>query len=234
MRPERIRELQATHGWLPEDYARILARIEPGERRYGLTWLDGPQPPRQVGGSAAAEHFPTAAWIGRRSGQVVGYDLHVDGRPELCEWGRSQRQVLQRFASIDALILSQIDPSSDRRPIVAYELEIPGLAFAPWRDAGTEYTAACLFSAGREQETLTHLLNERAGDWELVLTRPDGDSWLCLRRLRGELECLVAHHGSVGDWRPMTEHEARREAVALAPCNDGSQSFARFAVPRGR
>ena len=52
--------------------------------------------------------------------------------------------------------------------------------------------------------------------------------------LRGELECLVAHHGSVGDWRPMTEHEARREAIALAFCNDGSQGFARFAVPRDR
>jgi hypothetical protein len=232
MHAEHIEAIRAAHPWLPEDYLRLLPRIEPGERRYGLTWLDGPQAPGQVAGPAATDHFPHAWWIGRRSGQAVGYELHADGRPRLCEWGRSQRQVRQRFAGIDALLLAQIDPLSDQRPVVAHALEIPGLAFAPWRDAGTEYTATCLFSAGREHEVLEHLFAPRADHWELVLTRADGDSWCCLRRRGDALERLIAHHGSVGDWAPTSEAEARREILALARHNDGAHDFARFSVPR--
>lgn len=231
MREECIRAHRAAHPWLPEDYVRILARVEPGERRYGLTWLDGPQAPGQVGGPVAAGHFPQAWWIGRRNGQAVGYERRPDGTPELCEWGRSQRQVLRRYAGIDALILAQIDPSSDRRPVVAHTLEVPGLAFSGWRVAGNDYTADCLFSAGREAEALERLLAGQPVDWEIVLTRPDGDSWLCVRRQHGTLERLVAHHGSIGDWQPTTESAARRELGALAPGNDGARGFARFSVP---
>lgn len=234
MRAERVRALQAEFAWLPEDYARLLARVEPGECRYGLSWLDGPQHPGQVAGTAAAASFPRAFWIGRRSGQAVGYALRQDGPVELCEWGRAQRQVLQRFAGIDALILAQLDPASDRRSVIEQDLRIPGMAIAPWRDAGTGHTAECLLSPGREHQALDYLLTKYGGDWELILARADGDSWLCVRRRRSGLERLVAHHGSAGDWQPTTEPEALREMSDLAACNDGSQiqHFARINLPR--
>jgi hypothetical protein len=222
------------HAWVPEDYARIRRKVRPGESRYGLEWFDGPQRPADVFDPVVAARFPSAFLVGRRHGQFVGYEEVDSGRPALREWGGSQRHVVRRYAGIDELILSQRAADSDRRPVVPHALDIPGMAFGAWHDAGTGLTADCILSPGLEARGLDHLLDRLDIGWELILVRSDNDSWLSVRRQDGGFELLDARHGSVGDWRGAARAAAFAELVALAPFNDGSlpQYFARLIVPR--
>lgn len=222
--------------WIPEDYARLLRKVKPGQRCYGLEWFDGPQRPADLFAPAVARGFPSALLVGRRHGQFVGYEDVESGRPALCEWGGSQRQVVRRHAGIDALILSQRDEWSDSRPVVPHEFGIRGMAFGPWHDAGTELTADCILSPGLEEIGLDHLLDRLTAGWTLTLVRGDSDSWLSVRRHAGGLQLLDARHGSIGDWRGASREAAFAELAALAPYNGGAlvQYFARLTLPKPR
>ena len=234
MLAERLKEIVAEHPWLPDDCLRVWARVQPGLRRYGLEWFDGPQRPQDAFGPTAAASFPSAIWIGRRQGRFVGYEGVERGRPVLCEWGGSERRVIRRFAGMDELILSQLNPSADGRPVVRHELNIPGMAFGPWRDAGQGLTADCILSPGLEGIGLDNLLGRLAAGWELLLGCGDNESGLSVRKHHGQFELLNGTHGSMGDWRAATRESAYAELLALAPYNDGALKyfFGRIDVPK--
>ncbi len=234
MLPERIKAIRLEFPWLPDDYLRVLSRVDAGRRCYGLEWFDGPRRPADMGGPSAVQSFPSAFWIGRRNGQFVGYESVEGGQPALREWGGSQQQVSERYAGIDALILSQRDPWSDRRPVVEYALGIPGMAFSSWHDTGTGLVADCILSPGLETEGLNNLLDRLAADWELTLVRSDNDSWLSVRKSEHGLELLDARHGSVGDWRAASRESAFSELAALAAYNNGAlvQYFGSMSLPK--
>lgn len=234
MLAERLKEIFADSPWIPDDCRRVLAKVRAGQRRYGVEWFDGPQRPAAVLGPSAAASFPSAQWIGRCSGQPVGYESVESDRPVLCRWGGSQRQVVRRYTGIDDLILAQLDPASDRRPVLRHELRIHGMAFGPWHDAGMHLTSECILSPGLEIAALESLLTRMTDGWRLVLQRGDSDNWLCARRRDGEFELLDARHGCIGEWRTSSRTSAFSELLALAPYNDGAlgQSFARLDVPK--
>ena len=234
MLSERIRAICGDFPWIPNDYARILTKVDGGQRRYGLEWFDGPRPPASVLGQSASQKFPSAFWIGRRKGQLIGYEIFERERPALYEWGSSQRQVIRRYAGIDELILSQRNNAADMRPIVRYELSILGTAFGPWHDAGAELVADCILSPGLETVGLVNLLDRLAAGWELSLVRSDNDSWLSVRKREVGFELLDSRHGSAGKWRAATQESAFSELVALAPYNDGAaeQYFGNMTVPK--
>jgi hypothetical protein len=219
--------------WLPMDYLRTRARVRAGDTLYGFEWLERPARPADLSDAAFAASFPTAFWIGRRNGQFIGYE-NTDGEPSLCEWGGSQRQLKQRFASLADLILAQIHPESDRRPIVPYTLTIPGMAFGPWHDTGVDLHADCLLLAGQEALGLTNLLDRPQPDWDLTMVKSDGDSWLSAKRDGDAFALLHARHGSVGDWYTVDRQTALKELTALAPYNDGAyaQYFAGMSLAR--
>ena len=231
---ERIRAIRGDFPWIPDDYARMLAKIDGGQRRYGLEWFDGPRRPASVLGQSASQRFPSAFWIGRRHGQLVGYEIFENERPTLYEWGSSQRQVIRRYAGIGELILSQRNNAADMRPVVRYELSVQGMAFGPWRNAGAELVADCLLSPGLETIGLANLLGRLDTGWELALVRGDNDSWLSVRKREGEFELLDSRHGSVGKWRAATRESAFSELVVLAPYNDGAAEyyFGNMTVPK--
>jgi hypothetical protein len=230
----RLRELANQHPWMPADYLRVLATVDAGRERYGLTWFDGPQSPASMLGPSFAATFPTALWIGRRHGQVVGYESFDAGEPSLCEWGGSQRQVVRRFNGMDNFILSQRDPLADARPVVRHRMHLDGVAFGPWHDAGDVLVADCLLSPGLESLAIDSVLARLEAGWELCLVGEDNDSWLTVRLGRGGFELLTSRHGSFGEWRPASRAAAHAELSALAHCNSGAlpQHFGSMTVPR--
>jgi len=234
MLANRLKAIVVECPWLPDDCARVFAKVQAGQRRYGLEWFDGPQRPQNVLGPTAATSFPSAFWIGRRTGYFVGYERVESGQPALCEWGGSEQRVIRRYAGIDELILSQVNPLADGRPVVRHELSIPGMAFAPWHDAGTGLTAECILSPGMEAIGLDNLLSRLEASWELLLGRGDNDSCLCVRKCHGQFELLNGRHGSAGEWRIATRESAFSELHALAPYNDGALKyfFGRINVPK--
>lgn len=201
--------------WLPIDYRRMRARVSPGDQLYGLEWFDHP---------ITMTHFPTAFCIGRRHGQIIGYD-NVDAKPTLCEWGGSQQQVRHRFANMAELIFTQRHPDSDLRPVVRHDLTIPGMAFGAWHDTGTGLVADCILLVDQEQEGLTHLLDRPQADWDFTMVKSDNDSWLSVKRHGNSYALLHARHGSVGDWHPVDRLTALKELSALVPYNDGRYAY---------
>jgi hypothetical protein len=234
MLPDRLREILRGFRWIPEDYARVLAEIETGRRRYGVEWFDGPQAPASMAGTRTSNAFTSAFWIGRRDGHFLGYDETGSGRPVLCEWRGWRRRPARRFAGIDQLILSQIDPAADRRPKVRFDLAIEGMAFDAWRFDGTGLSALCLLSPGRESLGVGNLLDRMAPGWELTLVCEDNDSWLSVRKGGAEFELERSRHGSAGAWRAVTRIAAFGALVALAPSNGGASAwnFGRLRVPK--
>jgi hypothetical protein len=217
--------------WLPLDYQRTRARVRAGDTRYGFEWFDKPTRPADIADAAIAANFSTAYWIGRRNGQLIGYE-NTATVASLCEWRGSQKQVRRRYADMAALILSQIHPDSDRRPVVPFKLVIPGMSFGNWHDTGMSVVADCIFNVGQEELGLTSLLERDRADWDLTMTRSDHDSWLSAKRDGGAFALLHARHGSVGDWYPVDRLKALNELLAVAPFNDGAypQSFAKMEI----
>ncbi|MBX3586705.1 MAG: hypothetical protein KF796_08665 [Ramlibacter sp.] len=232
MSPERVAEIMAAHPWLPADCQRLLPGVEPGLTRYGLQWLDGPQDPGELYGAAMAAQFPSARWIGRRDGNAVGYSGIGNGAPQLCEWAGSQQQVVRRFAGTDALILSLLHPGADMRPTVTHRLEVPGMAFGPWRQAGAAIEAPCIFSPGLVATALPSLLDRFAPGWCLTVTQEDHESWLSVRAAPNGLESKPTRHGTAGEWVAVTREQALAGLRTAAPYNDGSSAacFARLSL----
>lgn len=219
--------------WLPPDCVAALCAVVPGRRRFGIEWFEEPRRPADVGGVSVGRAFPTAWWIGRRDGDPVGFDLTDPALPMLCAWGGSQQRVRARFAGIDALALSQLDPAADRRPQVEVALRIPGLAFGPWRSSGTVVDAPCMFSVGSGDLGVDGILGGLEGDRELMLIEADRDAALCVRK-HGEGYALSRiGHGHFGAWTPASVAAARAACTALVPHNDGSDawSFGRLTLP---
>lgn len=235
MHPDRVRAHQQSFPWLPADYLRALARIEPGRVRYGIEWFDGPKRPAELAGAALEEAFPSARWIGRRDGDPVGYEGVDQGQPVLCVWGASEQRCRARYGSIDALALAQLDPAADGRPIVSCSLQVPCVAFGPWRNAGTGIDAPCILSVGMESMAIRHLMKRMDPLWQLTLTGDDNDSCLSARKRGVGFELEHSRHGSAGDWQPATERETLAKLSAWAPGNDGSApwAFARLSLPYG-
>jgi hypothetical protein len=225
MSPDRIAQIAKAFPWLPADYLRILPRIHPASprRRYGLEWLDGPQVPGIVFGPAVGAQFPSAVWIARRDGHAIGYAGMDAGAPRLQEWRGSQQQIERTFDDIPALLLAPVvENDCDRRPVVPLAIRVPGLAFGPWHDAGSEQTAQCILLPGEEAGVLEALAAALGSRWDLTLTREDNDSWLSIRPVAGGYETCVARHGSAGAEERVTADQARAGLLALAPFNDGS------------
>jgi hypothetical protein len=219
--------------WLPLDYQRMRARVRAGDNLYGFEWFDRPVRPADVASAPIAASFPTAYWIGRRNGQLIGYE-NTDTVPSLCEWGGSQRQVKQRFADMAELIFSQIHPFSDSRPVVPFRLTIPGMSFGSWHDSGEGLIARCILLVSQEELGLTNFLNRAQGDLEITMVKSDNDSWLSAKRDGDSFALLHARHGSVGDWFTVEHQQALSELLALAPYNDGAypQYFATMQISR--
>lgn len=234
MLSERIEAILGGFPWIPEDYARVLAKVRAGEKRYGVTWFDGPQRPADIPGQPGSEGSSTAFWIARRDGHLIGYDDSQSHCPALIEWGGSQRRLIRRYAGIDELILAQRSNPTDLRPVVRNDLAIRGMAFGLWHDAGAELVADCILSPGLEAAGLENLLDQMAAGWELILVRDDNDSWLSVRKCEGGIELQDARHGAIGNWRSATRNSALSELAALASCNGGAiaQHFGSMRVPK--
>jgi hypothetical protein len=229
----QFREMRIEFPWLPEDYLRILPRAMQGGPRYGLEWLAAPTQPSMIGGRLAALSFPSAVWIGRRGGQIIGYENIGSGRPDLCEWGASQQRVKQRFGGIDDLILSHPLRSTDQRPVVAYDLRIRGAAFGSWHRSGIGLIADFIFSVGQESVAVASLLGQMDERWELTLCYCDVEQWLSVRKIGTGFLLRIGRHGSSGVCRQATREAAFDEILQIAHCNDGSegQSFGSIVVP---
>jgi len=232
MSPDRVQQIVTAHPWLPQDCRRVLLRVEPGLTRYGVQWLDGPQSPAQLFGPDVGALFPSAWWIGRRKGNAIGYS-HTADVPRLCEWARSQQHLIAQYDGTDAMILAAINPAADRRDAVPHVLQVPGMAFGPWRHAGASLDAACILSPGLAPPALPALLDALPAHGVLTLTCEDTDSWLQLRGAADEWQTRQARHGSVGAWQPAQRPDVLAQLGALAAFNDGSSAhyFARLRVP---
>lgn len=233
MSPEQVEQIRAAWPWLPADYLRLLGKLPAGARRYGVHWLDGPQIPGEAWGKAVGQAYASVLWIGRRAGNPVGYRRPGVLPPRIEVWGGSQQEVLQVYSGIDALVLSQIPPDADLRPVVAHALSIPGVSFARWHDVGYGLSALCMFSPGLEALGVDHLLAQLAPGWSLTLTCEDNDSWFGVEKDADGYTTCLSRHGSVGETlRPPVE-EIRRQMLALAPFNGGSWGgyFARLTIP---
>lgn len=232
MSPDRVQQIVAAHPWLPQDCRRVLLQVEPGLTRYGVQWLDGPQSPAQLFGPAVGAMFPSALWIGRRRGNAVGYTV-ADGKPQLCEWARSQQHVIARYDGMDALVLAAVSPAGDPRAAVPHTLRVPGMAFGPWRQGSDTMDATCIISPGLAPAALPGLLDALPLNSVLTLTREDSDSWALVRVATGGLQTREARHGSVGAWQAASRAQVLDSLAALAAFNDGSsaQYFARLTVP---
>lgn len=233
MTPERIAALRHAHPWLPEDYLRLLATVEPDARRYGFAWFDGPRRPGVQAGADAARRFPDAWWIGRRSGQVLGYEAVASGPPRLVEWGASQQRRVARFSGVDALILAQRDPARDSRPVVAHDLRIGGMAFGAWHDAGDVLVADGILSPGLAAPALANLLDRLADGWLAIMACADGDACRSVRRSGTGFEVCDDRHGSSGQPRVLDRAAAWAALMAVAPWNGGASvhDFASLRVP---
>ncbi len=223
---DRIRAIAAATPWLPHDYLRHLARVEPGSgaHRYGAQWFDGPQQPEAVYGAHVGAQFPGARLIARRHGSFIGYCDWERGYPRLREWAGSQQGVLHEFADIGTLVLSSIlSPGYDSRPVVAQPLSVAGLAIGPWHDARSVLIARCIMLPGGELGVLEAMQAASPGGWELQLMQEDGDSARSIRPAAGGLEWCLDRHGSFGAWQSVSHAAAAAAVLLLAPFNDGSQ-----------
>lgn len=232
MSPDRVQQIVDAHPWLPQDCRRVLLQVEPGLTRYGVQWLDGPQSPAQLFGADVGALFPSALWIGRRKGHAVGYS-HTGGEPRLCEWGRSQKQVIAQYPSMDAMILAAASTAHDRRAAVPHSLHLPGMALGPWRQGDGTLEATAILSPGLAPAALPALLDALPAHSVLTLSHEDGDSWTLVRAAPPGLHTRESRHGSVSAWQPAQRAQVLAQMAELAAFNDGSsaQCFARLAVP---
>lgn len=233
MIPQRINEIRTQFPWLPADYLRSLALIEPGRRRYGVEWFDGPRVSSQSDHPGTRQAFPEAWQVGRRTGNLLGYERSASGAIELCEWGGSQHRRKARYDGIDALALEQIRSESDARRLVSFTMTVCGMAFGAWRESGENLTAPCMFSPGLESAGLTTLFERFSPGWELLLMRDDGDSALVVQATGDGFTMHLIRHGSFGTPEAVTRQQAYTASQALVPWNDGAHvhSFGRLSVP---
>lgn len=235
MTPARLAAIRAAFPGLPDDYFVWLARVDTGvaRKQYGARWLASPERPAEAG---ARERFPTALWVARRDGQVIGYADDAPRASRLYEWGASQRQVVKTYAGMADFVLDGVLRwENDGRPPVPCSLRVEGLACGPWRDLGDTWLCRCIIVPGAAAALPDHLFTALGRVWSMTLVGADNDSWLSLTASDGRYTFNLARHGSSGETRAIARSELAEALLAWAPYNDGchASSHATLSVPAG-